>query len=104
MSNRDCDCGDVNTLYGNVRPPETMGSDNTIVGSTDINSNKFIHCSARAGDGASLDPAIVIIGAGAGANIGKKKSKGDRGSRSALVARICRWAARLGARVNCRAP
>lgn len=69
----DTEMGDNNTLYGNVKPPKKMGSGNTIVGPTDAHGNTIINTPTSVGAGAGFDPTGVIIGAGAGANLGRKK-------------------------------
>lgn len=69
----DTEMGDDNTLYGKVNVPKKMGSRNTIVGPTEANGDIRISGGTSAGAGAGFDPTGVIIGAGAGANLGRKK-------------------------------
>lgn len=71
----DSEWGDDNTLYGNVSPPKKMGSGNTIVGATDDRGNTIIRTGTSVGAGAGFDPSGVIIGSGAGANLGGRKPK-----------------------------
>lgn len=69
----ELEMGDDNTVYGKVTPPKKMGSPNTIVGTTDEKGNTIIRSGTSIGAGAGHDPASVIIGAGAGAHIGRKR-------------------------------
>ena len=77
MVNDNSDFGDDNTIVGNVRVPTRMGSRNTIVGATDAQGNSIHNIGTSIGAGAGFDPASVIIGSGAGANLGRKKPKED---------------------------
>lgn len=71
------EAGDDNTVIGT--PPKRMGSRNTIVNFSDANGNTLLNRPGTSiGAGAGFDPTSVIIGAGAGANIGKKP-KGEEG-------------------------
>ena len=61
--------GNNNTIYGNVKPPQNMGSGNVIVGPTDSNGNTIIRPDSGGiaiGSGAKAGPYGVSIGAGAG--------------------------------------
>jgi len=67
------DWGDDNTVIGEA--PERMGSRNTIVNFSDANGDTILNRgSVSIGAGAGFDPTSVIIGSGAGANLGKKPS------------------------------
>jgi hypothetical protein len=71
VSNNDDEMGDDNTLYGNVQP-RRMGSRNTIVGPTH-GTNTILPAGTSVGYGAGHDPTSVIIGAGAGAGLNRRK-------------------------------
>ena len=71
--NDDSKMGDDNTIVGNV-PPRRMGSRNTIVGATNEGGNAIVNRAGTSiGANAGWDRTSVIIGSGAGANIGKNK-------------------------------
>ena len=73
----DTEMGDDNTLYGKLNVPKKMGSRNTIVGATDERGRSIVNTPTSIGAGAGFDPTSVIIGSGAGANIGRKKRPDD---------------------------
>jgi hypothetical protein len=69
------DVGSRNTVIGTM--PSSMGSGNTFVDFTDANGNTILKPGTSIGAGAGFDPTSVIIGADAGANIGKKPKDGE---------------------------
>lgn len=70
----DLEMGNDNTLYGKVSA-KRMGSRNTVVGPTDDKGNTIILPGTSVGFEAGSDPTSIMIGSGAGRNIGKKKAE-----------------------------